>query len=198
MAARSRTRFWTWYRAIPISAMVLVLLGCLVFTALPTTLTRQVFYPVHHVAAIEESASRHGIDPYLVCAVIKCESNWDDGATSDAGAVGLMQLLPSTAQEMATLGLVDEAAYAPQNLSDPATNIEYGCAYLAYLQSNTVSTDECIAAYNAGLTKVVQWRAAGTPALSDAIDYPETRFYLARVTNTVYEYQLLYPSGIDL
>ena len=103
-----------------------------------------------------------------------------------------MQLMPETASDMISLGLVD-SSYNVSNLSDPATNIEFGCAYLSYLISYfNGSTEKAIAAYNAGMGNVEQWAQRET-SLQDAITFPETQAYLARVTNARERYQDLYP-----
>jgi soluble lytic murein transglycosylase len=195
-ASRRSLRFWRWFRALPILAMLVLALVSIGLELAPSQLLRSVLYPVRHADLITASAERHGLDPALVCAVIKTESNWDDDASSSAGAQGLMQLMPSTAREVARLGLVNSSAYDPDDLTDPATNIEYGCAYLEYLQDNVSTLDEQVAAYNAGLSKVEEWKAYSTSDLADAISYPETKIYLERVKRAYSEYQTLYPEGI--
>ena len=101
----------------------------------PAKVVRKVLYPVRYAEIIKSASQRYGVDEYLVCAVVKCESNWDPNVTSSAGAVGLMQMMPSTSAEVARLGLVDSRTYNPNDLTDPATNIEYGTAYLAYARA---------------------------------------------------------------
>ena len=189
-------RFWRWYRAIPILTMALVAALCVGMVHLPGTLARRYLFPVDHQQAILDSSSRHGVDPLLVCAVIKCESNWDASATSAAGAIGLMQLMPSTSAELAEYGLVDVWSYDPTNLTDPVTNIEYGSAYLAQLESQLGSTEEVIAAYNAGPGSVGQWLADGG-TITDVIAFPETALYLKRVTETYERYQQLYTETLS-
>ena len=71
--ARRATRFFRWYRTLPLLALALTLALCDVLAATPTTLARQLLYPVSDAAAIEDSAARHGVDPDLVADVIKCE-----------------------------------------------------------------------------------------------------------------------------
>lgn len=156
---------------------------------------RQVVYPVSYAAHVNDSAERRGLDPRLVCAVIKCESGWDATAVSGAGAVGLMQVMPATADSLVALGLVDADAYSPDDLTDPAVNIEYGCAYLAFLEKNLSSQEEVVAAYNAGIGTVQQWVADGTE-LPEGIRYAETRAYLTRVQEAYAGYQDAYPNGI--
>ena len=80
--ARREGRFLRWYRLLPLLTLAGTLGLCGVLEATPTTLARQLLYPVSDVAAIEASAARHGVDPDLVCAVIKCESSWNPTATS--------------------------------------------------------------------------------------------------------------------
>lgn len=182
-----------WYRVVPLACVLAFAIIALVYSAAPAPLLR-LFYPLSHEEEIVDSATRHGVDPYLVAAVIETESGWDESAKSSRGAEGLMQLMPETARDMIALGLVD-ASYDASNLGDPATNIEFGCAYLSYLiRYFNGSTDKAIAAYNAGMGNVEQW-IQGETSLQDAITFPETQAYLARVTNARERYQDLYPQS---
>jgi soluble lytic murein transglycosylase len=172
-----------------------VVIACAILAATPTSLARRTLYPVSHAQDIQVSSERHGVDPLLIAAIIKCESGWDENAYSSAGAVGLMQVMPQTSSELARMGLVDSSAYDPSNLTDPATNIEYGTAYLAFLEGNLSSTDEVIAAYNAGMGKVEEWLAQ-PGELADNITYTETREYLRRVNDAYQGYKESYPTGL--
>ena len=147
------------------------------------------------VRELRRMCERHGVDPLLACAVIECESGWDEGAVSPVGAVGLMQVMPDTARSLVALGLVDDGAYDPDDLADPATNIEYGCAYLGYLQKHLSGLEEVIAAYNAGIGAVQGWISEGGTIPED-VEYAETRAYLDRVLVAYDAYQDSYPSGI--
>lgn len=121
------------------------------------------------------TAARWGLDPALVLAVIEAESGQSPGAVSAKGAVGLMQVLPETA---ALMGLPD-----PTN---PATNLDAGCGYLAGLiESFGGDVELALAAYNAGPGAVRRW--GGVPP------FRETRAFVTRVADA---YQRL--SGLDL
>lgn len=193
MTSVKAPRLLVWYRVVPLACMLAFAIIALVYSAAPAPLLR-LFYPLSHEEEIVDSATRHGVDPYLVAAVIETESGWDESAKSSRGAEGLMQLMPETARDMIALGLVD-ASYDASNLGDPATNIEFGCAYLSYLiRYFNGSTDKAIAAYNAGMGNVEQW-TQGETSLQDAITFPETQAYLARVTNARERYQDLYPQS---
>ena len=181
---------------VPLVLVGIVVVACAILAATPTTLARRTLYPVSHAQDIQTSADRHGVDPLLVAAVIKCESGWDENAQSSAGALGLMQVMPQTSSELARMDReADFGTYDPSNLLDPATNIEYGTAYLAFLQKNLSSTDEVIAAYNAGMGKVEEWLAQ-PGELADNITYTETREYLRRVNEAYQGYRDSYPTGL--
>lgn len=163
----------------------------------PASPANRMLYPIYHAQAIQESAGRHEVDPDLVCAVIKCESNWDEDAVSPVGAVGLMQVMQETAQDLAAMGVVDGDEYPASDLADPTVNIEYGCAYLGYLQENLSTREEVVAAYNAGLGAVQGWISEGG-SIPDDIAYGETRAYLTRVLDAYEAYRRNYPLGLTV
>ena len=196
MSMGRSVRFFTWYRVL----LLLVVFGfgavSWAFAYAPAPLFRLV-YPLDFQSEILESASTHGVDPYLVAAVIETESGWDPAARSDRGASGLMQLMPETAHDMVNKGLVDGARFDADDLTDVRTNIEIGCAYLSYLNSYfNGSTEHAIAAYNAGMGNVDVWTRDGDE-LYDAITFPETQAYLARVTSALDRYRELYPDAFS-
>ncbi len=117
---------------------------------------------------VREAAERHKVDPALVRAVIETESNWNPAARSRKGAMGLMQLIPTTAQRF---GVND--AY------NPGQNVDAGVRYLkVLLERYGGNLDLALAAYNAGEGAVD--RAHGVPA------YRETRNYVQRVQDAYY------------
>lgn len=151
-------------------------------------------YPLSHRDEIQGTATRHQVNPYWVCAVIKAESDWRVGATSSAGAIGLMQVLPATAQEMADWGFVDASRYPVADLAEPAVNIEYGTAYLRYLVERYHEMEPAIAAYNAGMANVDAWLENGSD-IRAVIEFPETRSYLLAVVWNREKYETLYPDA---
>ena len=194
---RLNTRFFRWFRVLPLMVVIALGVGSYSLSYAPVAVLRTYFLPIHHKAAILDSAERHGVDPLLVCAIIECESGWDESAESGVGAQGLMQVMPSTAELMASAGFVDGDDYDYTDLSDPITNIEYGCATLSYLQDNLQTRDQVIAAYNAGLGAVQDWLAAGATDVASAITYPETRVYLQRVNEAFRVYSGLYDEQLN-
>lgn len=189
-----RGSFLRWYRVFPLTVVLIFGLVSLVFAFAPSLLFKSM-YPLRYEDEITASAATHGVDPYLVAAVIRSESSWDPEASSHQGARGLMQLMPETAQDMVAKGLVDGKRYSYENLEDPAINIEYGCAYLSYLLTYfNGATDRAIAAYNAGMGNVDGW-AKQDKLLHNAITFPETQAYLVRVNMAKARYQELYPQA---
>lgn len=189
-----RGSFLRWYRVFPLTVVLIFGLVSFAFAFAPSLLFKSM-YPLRYEDEITASAATHGVDPYLVAAVIRSESSWDPEASSHQGARGLMQLMPETAQDMVAKGLVDGKRYSYENLEDPTVNIEYGCAYLSYLLTYfNGTTDRAIAAYNAGMGNVDGW-AKQDKLLHNAITFPETQAYLVRVNMAKARYQELYPQA---
>jgi soluble lytic murein transglycosylase len=155
-------------------------------------------HPLDHQQAIADAAAASHLDPYLVAAVINAESGFRDDAVSGAGAVGLMQILPSTAQAVAARiglkGRMDAAA-----LKNPETNIRIGCDYLAELVDRyDGNVDLALAAYNAGISNADQWAVrwrSTKGAVSAVIDFPETARYVEEVAAQMTAYREVYPDA---
>lgn len=189
-----RGSFLRCYRVLPLTVVLIFGLVSFAFAFAPSLFFKSM-YPLRYEDEITASAATHGVDPYLVAAVIRSESSWDPEASSHQGARGLMQLMPETAQDMVAKGLVDGKRYSYENLEDPTVNIEYGCAYLSYLLTYfNGATDRAIAAYNAGMGNVDGW-AKQDKLLHNAITFPETQAYLVRVNMAKARYQELYPQA---
>jgi len=126
---------------------------------------RQVVPPERLERIVNDAAAKHDLDPALVSSVIDVESNWNQSAISRKGALGLMQLIPSTAGEMGV-----------RDAFDPAQNIEGGTSYLRLLLDRFHGDiPKSLAAYNAGPAAVE--RKGAIPNI------PETRDYVRKVTS---------------
>lgn len=159
---------------------------------LPTALR----YPICFTGTISENAVRLGVPAALVLAVIREESRFDPTATSRAGAVGLMQLMPSTGKWLATKIGADD--HSDGNLRDPAFSIAAGTWYLHYLLNRyDGSTVTALAAYNAGHARLTSWIRQFEPARQpmialEMIGIRETREYVKRVLDTMAAYRSIY------
>jgi soluble lytic murein transglycosylase len=131
-------------------------------------------YPLHYAQYVRVHAREHGLDPALLAAVIYQESKFNPDARSSSGAIGLMQLTPSTAHGIAIR--THGSAFHTSDLFNPEINIRYGAWYLHDLFVKYGSEHLVLAAYNAGQGNVDRWRARGEP-----IQFAETRAYVARV-----------------
>lgn len=189
----ARSSPWSWHRLTLLG--VVLALGLLAFLGArgPAWFQRR-YYPLRYEAAIEDSAIRHKINPFLVAAVIESESGFDARIVSPAGAVGLMQVIPSTAEDLRSRGAVSEQATTGKDLSDPAANIEFGTAYLRYLVDRYHEVETVLAAYNAGLRHADEWSEEGGD-IREAIEFPETKEYVLRVVRARERYERLYPDA---
>ena len=131
-------------------------------------------YPLRYEHIIAGHAENYDLDGALIAAVISRESDFNPDAVSSAGAVGLMQLLPDTAQGIASL--TGGGEYEPDDLYDPEINVRYGSFYLRRLVDKYGSVELALAAYNAGQANVDRWLAAGSE-----IEFPETRQFVEDV-----------------
>ncbi len=158
------------------------------------TLVEKAIYPRKFEAYVEVSSETYGVPEEMIYALIKCESGFDSGAVSHAGAVGLCQLMPDTFE-----WLTDDILYEhlePGMLYDPETNIRYGVCYLARLYDRYADWSLAFAAYNAGPGRVDEWLedpdyADGEGGLKK-IPFRETRQYVEKLEKAWAKYEALY------
>lgn len=157
---------------------------------------RRIYHPLRYEGLISEQSSISGVDPYLVAALINAESGFRPGVVSRAGAVGLMQIKPSTARSMAK-GAGVSGKITVQTLSSPDQNIRVGTRYLAYLLKRyDGDATSALAAYNAGLRHADRWAEDAREAdgaFDESIGFPETARYVAKVLEQRETYRTLYP-----
>ena len=155
-------------------------------------------YPRGYAEIVVREAGQNGLEPALVYAVIRAESNFDPDAESSAGALGLMQLTPDTF-EWLRRGEPDAEGYSDADLRRPEINIRYGCRFLALLLQKYGVRRTALCAYNAGMGTVNSWlKDAGLSKDGrnlDSIPYAETRGYADAVEKNYRQYQQLYPSN---
>lgn len=156
--------------------------------------------PLSDAAVIREQAADKHLDPALIAGVIYAETKFEP-RTSAAGALGLMQIEPETAQFIAHLS--GGIRFTTEDLATPKINVAYGSWYLRYLLDH-YGGDEmlAVAAYNAGLANVDSWvakaRSQGGSLTVSAIPFPETRAYVERVQRAQREYRAAYPHALGL
>ena len=148
-------------------------------------------YPLEYEQIVVGHAENYDLEPHLLAAVIYQESKFDADAVSSSGAVGLMQLLPETAQ-----GIADRtggSGWHERDLVDPELNIRYGSWYLRHLLDKYGDEELALAAYNAGQANVDRWREQGV-----GIQFDETRHYVRRVQKLKAIYARAYRSELGL
>ncbi len=161
---------------------------------------REITLPLRHDDIIRQQAREKSLDPALVAAVIYEESKFRD-QTSHAGARGLMQITPATADFIASQS--GGIRFVPADLASPQINIAYGTYYLRYLMDRYDQNEAlAVAAYNAGHGNVDRWvRAAGGLDSFDVeqdIRFPETRAYVQNVLERRGEYRDHYGNALGL
>jgi soluble lytic murein transglycosylase len=146
-------------------------------------------YPLRYQEFVRTHARNYGLDPAFLAAVIYAESKFDASARSASGAIGLMQLTPSTAKGIALR--TGGSAFRVADLDNPEINIRYGSWYLRHLFAKYHDERLVLAAYNAGQGNVDEWVAHGK-----SIQFPETNAYVDRVEELQRVYRDAYRSEL--
>ena len=163
-------------------------------TSHPTAL--RWMYPLKHQSLICKYAGEHQLSPTLVAALIHRESNFRDQARSQVGALGLMQIMPSTGQWVAQCLLLEQLE-SPEHLLSVDKNIRIGTSYLGYLRSRFSNQPVAyLAAYNAGPESLSRWSDDPTRLTVSQIGFPETRSYVKAVLADQKAYRRLYGESL--
>ena len=156
--------------------------------------------PLSDARVIREQAQAKHLDPALIAAVIYAETKFEP-RTSSAGAEGLMQIEPATAEFLAKLS--GGYSFTTTDLETPSVNVAYGSYYLRYLLEHYEGSEMlAVAAYNAGLANVDKWvakaHAEGRRLTVNAIPFSQTRVYVQRVLEAQREYRATYAKQLGL
>lgn len=152
---------------------------------------RNYVYPLDYKDEIFTAADSYDLDRALVFSVVKIESGFNKDAESESGAVGLMQITPSTGKYIA-----DMLKLSNYDLKDEHTNVNFGCFYLKYLLSKFENTETAVCSYNAGEGNVTLWLLnadySDDGITLKNIPFPETREYIKNFKKTFENYKKLY------
>ena len=151
------------------------------------------FYKIEYTEYVKKYANEYNVDEYLIYALIKAESNFKQDAVSHREAKGLMQLMYSTAEEIAKKANVE---LNEQNILDPDVNINLGTKYISMLIQKYDNVNLALAAYNAGSGNVDGWIEKGT-LKSDGSDienvpFTETNNYVRKILRDYEIYKEIY------
>lgn len=165
---------------------------CLVVTGF----LRAKVYPVKYKIEVVQYSKEFNLPSELVFSVINTESSFNAKAVSKVGAVGLMQIKPSTATYISEkLNVYD------YDLTSPALNVRFGCYYLRYLLNRFKITDTALCAYNAGEGTVSKWLNDKRFSLDQrtliSIPYKETNDYIQKIHKCLINYKKLYGKFLD-
>ena len=157
----------------------------------------RIIFPLDYWPIIKKYSDAHGLDPWLMTALVAQESTFTADVRSPANAVGLMQLVAPTARRYASkLGI----RYSSRILTQPETNIRLGMRYFKDLVDQFGGAHYALASYNAGEHRIVRW-IAERPGFDqdefiDDIPFPETQNYVKRILGTADDYRRLYGGGV--
>ena len=172
-----------------LTLVVILLAGVVIVLATKPPWWERVRYPLRYSQFVRVHAKENHLDPALLAAVIYQESKFNADAQSTSGAIGLMQLTPSTAEGIAIR--TGGSQFHTSDLFNPEINIRYGAWYLADLFQKYGKESLVLAAYNAGQGNVDRWRSLG-----ESIQFPETKAYVSRVEQLQHVYEKAWHSSL--
>jgi soluble lytic murein transglycosylase len=178
-------------RWLVVFAIVLGALGVFVYLqeTEPAWYAR-LWYPLRYTSIVRGHAANYHLDPALLAAVIETESKFNADAHSSAGAVGLMQLTPTTAKGIAQY--TGGHNFRVSDLRNPEINVRYGAWYLRHLLDRYHQNEQlALAAYNAGEDNVDRWQREHV-----GIQFSETRDYVSKVERLQKIYRRAYASEL--
>ena len=196
---RRVSRNKTNYGLVVLVVLIIAVIFGFIFDIVCTVIEKNVYpRPDEYAPFVEKYSSEYGVPEELVYAVIKTESSFNSSAVSSKGAIGLMQMMPSTFEWLTKDVLRDHLSSGM--LYDPETNIKYGTYYLSRLYNRFGDWDTALAAYNGGEGNVSDWLADsrytkdGKKLIIDNIpkEFAETKNYVKKVNKAFEKYKTLY------
>lgn len=188
MSTRNKTKGYSVAITIGISCILIVvaLIAVIVMLVNSGQQLKKSIYPTEYSEYVYKYSQEYNIDPNLVFAIIKTESNFNPDAGSHAGALGLMQLMPDTFDWLQQYKN-GEITMDTAQLYNPEINIQYGCIFLEFLLEKYTVEETAVAAYNAGFGAVDGWLEDSNYSTDGEtlyyIPYPETAAYVEKVEN---------------
>jgi len=192
--AARRRRVWI----LTLAGVAIVAIGIVLAVPLFRKAVNYFSLPLAYSDVIRQQAAEKHLDPALIAAVIYAETKFDPRPSS-AGAEGLMQILPQTAEYLAARS--GATTFTISDLGTPQVNIAYGSYYLRYLLNHYHGQVMlALAAYNGGESNVDRWvaqaRSDGRQLTVGGIPFPQTRAYVERVLQAQRDYRSTYPSEL--
>lgn len=184
------------FRLVVIIILILVVIGivCLKVFNIPQKIYQRI-YKVEYSEYVYKYAEEYNVDPLMIFAIIKAESNFNPNVVSSSGAVGLMQLMDGTAEELCNK--MDIFYVKKVSLYNPELNIQLGTKYFSDLMKEYDDNYLlALTAYNAGIGNVKKWIEAGTIKADGSdienIPYKETNNYVRKIVRDYKIYRELY------
>lgn len=173
--------------------LIVILFICIIFK--PQNWILKKIYKLEYSEHVNKYAEENNLDSFFVFAIIKAESNFNRNVESSSGAIGLMQLMESTAIEMANE--IGQEVVIKEALYNPEINIKIGTKYYAYLLKRYENNEYlALAAYNAGMGNVDSWIKKGIIKEDGSdienIPYKETNNYVRKIIRDYKIYKELY------
>ena len=175
----------------------LIILILIVFLIVFKNKIQRIFYPKLHEEFVSMYSDEYGVDENLVFAVIKAESNFQEDAVSHKDALGLMQIMKETAEDVARKYNIEiDFNNSEREILNVQNNIKIGTKYLAVLLEKYKNIEVAVAAYNAGIGTVDNWiekeiiKSDGSDI--ENIPYKETNNYVRKILRNYKIYQYLY------
>lgn len=154
----------------------------------------QKIYPQKYSGYVEKYAEENNLDPLLIYSIIKAESNFKEDAKSKSNAIGLMQIMETTAKEIGKELGIEQITV--EKLYEPEINIKIGTTYFKILLDKYKNHNLAIIAYNAGMGNLDQWIEQGIMDRQgeniENIPFPETKNYVKKILQNYKIYQEIY------